>query len=172
MHHGRHGKGQRMPARNEGVALLHGQALRLWNKPRKILCEHGVRLFVAHDAHAGIAQQQLPDAGAVIRLHVIHDEIVERASIEPGGKALKKVLAHGTVDRIEQYGLLIQQQIGIIGNAVLQRKHVLKQSNPAVGCAKVEKVLREIPVCKHCDFLRSKSLQLYLTLHRANSPLD
>ena len=172
MHHGCHHKGQRMPARNEGVALLHGQALRLWNKPRKILHEHAVRLIVAHHAHAGIAQQQLPDAGAVIRLHVIHDEIVERASIEPGGKALKKVLAHGTVDRIEQYGLLIQQQIGIIGNAVLQRKHVLKQSNPAVGCAKVEKVLREIPVCKHCDFLRSKSLQLYLTLHRANSPLD
>ena len=67
MHHGRAHKGDGVPAEGEGVPLLHLDALVVVHVEAELPHEHE-GLFVGDDLHLGVPQQDLLDAGGVIRL--------------------------------------------------------------------------------------------------------
>ena len=48
----------------------------------KKLLDHCQRLFVADDLHLRMAQDQILHRRAVVRLHVVDDQIVQRASVQ------------------------------------------------------------------------------------------
>ena len=67
MHHRRAYKGDGVPTEGEGVPLLHLDALVVIHVEAELPHEHK-GFFVGDDLHLGVPQQNLLDAGGVIRL--------------------------------------------------------------------------------------------------------
>ena len=133
VHHGRHDKGEDVPAGAEGVALLDEV-----HAPGEVggeeAAEHVAYLRVAHDGHVGIAQGDVLDGGRMVRLHVGDDQVVELAAAEGVVHVVEEVVRHGLVHRVEQDGLFVEYEIGVVGYAVGHAVDALEQSQtPVVG---------------------------------------
>ena len=113
------------------------------------LADHGGRLRVAHEARLRIAAQRLLERGAVVRLHVVDDQIVEFPAAQRVRQVFKKLARDGGVHGVEQRGLFIQQQVGVVGNAARDGEHVLEQGEPAVVCADPEQVVLQLARAVH-----------------------
>ena len=68
----------------------------------------------------------------MIRLHVVHDEIVECTAIERRRHVLEELPRYGLIRSIKKRGLLIPDHIGVIGHATIQRENVLKQMQATI----------------------------------------
>ena len=66
---------------------------------------------------------------------MLDHEIIKLPSLEHLGDVLKKHLADCPVHRVEQDCLLIQQQIGIVRNAIRHGVDALKHRKPPVIAA-------------------------------------
>ena len=129
-HLGRH-EGQRMMAGLQGVALLDRGGPGVHVKGEELL-QHGLGQTAADDLHVGIAQDDVLDAGGVVRLQVLHDQVVQLAAVQHGGDVFEEVVTDGAVDGVEEDGLVIQQQIGIIRDAVADAVDALEHGQTAV----------------------------------------
>ena len=123
-----------MAAGAEGVHFLdqHGAAVDVEGEE---LLNHLYRLGVADDFHLGIAQNQLLNGAAVVGLHVVDDEIVQPAPVKYVGDVFEELVADALVNRVQQDGFLVQQYVGVVGNAPGDGVDVLKQRQTAVVCA-------------------------------------
>ena len=123
-----------MAAGAEGVHLLdqHGAAVDVEGEE---LLNHLYRLGVADDFHLGIAQNQLLNGAAVVGLHVVDDEIVQPAPVQYVGDVFEELVADALVHSVQQDGFLVQQYVGVVGNAPGDGVDVLKQRQTAVVCA-------------------------------------
>ena len=134
VHHRRKDEMQLMPAQGQGVLLRYGDRAIAQIQIIELLDEAD-RLCVADDLHVWKAQCQLFDVGTVIRLHVIDDQIVQRPSVQSGQHIFDKLLADGSVDRVHQTRLFIQDQISVIGNTTRNGKQIFKQGQTAIAAA-------------------------------------
>ena len=148
VYHGRHMEGKGMPSRAERIAFGNGNCAIVHGRAEK-LREHDVGFAVAHDFDGGVAQNQLLDAGAVVRLHVVDNEVVEAAPGQRMGEIFVKLAADRTIHRVHQDGLFVQHQIGIVRNAVVQREHVFKQAEPPVRRADINGIPGDLSLAVH-----------------------
>ena len=68
----------------------------------------------------------------MIRLHVVDDHIIQRLSLQSIFQILKKALRDRLIHRVQQGGLFVPDQVGIIRNAPRNGVHVFKQGQTAV----------------------------------------
>ena len=130
MHHGRHHKGKGVLPGAQGIHLLdNGDAI--VDVEGEVVLDHRLCLGVGVDLHIGIAQHQLAHCGAVFRLHVVDHQIIQRFA------------------GVEQHGLLVQHQIGIVGNAVRDGVDVLKQRQATVAAAHPVHILCDLLYAMH-----------------------
>ena len=117
MHHRRGNEAERAAAQRQRIPVLDGQAAPVAAIPVEAL-HHGERLGGRHDGRLGIALQEQADIGGVIRLHVLHDEIVGLAAAQHAGDVFQPCAAKARLHRIQNGDFLIRDDIGIIGHAV------------------------------------------------------
>ena len=142
MHHRRHQERKRVAASRERIALGNNLAARINIKQEK-LPDHRNGLRVGDDGYLRVAQHEFFHRGGMIRLHVVDDEVIKLPSGQHVRKAFKEYAAHGFVHGVEQNGFFIQKNIGVVGHAARDRKHVFKQGKPAVVPAHPEKILAD-----------------------------
>ena len=91
--HGRHDERERVPAGTQRVHLTddHGAGL---DVEREEVFDHCERFLIADDLHIGVAQNEVLHQCAVVGLHVVDDQIVERAAGEHVLDVFKENAAH------------------------------------------------------------------------------
>ena len=132
-----------MPPGGEGVPFLHRHAAAR-HIGVKELADHGDGLGAGHHLGLRVGAEHRPQGGAVVRLHVVDDHIVQRPALEGVLQVLIEMRAHGGVRRVQQDGLLVQQQIRVVADAPGNGVHVLKQGQPPVGAAEQKDVVRNL----------------------------
>ena len=73
----------------------------------------------------------------MVRLHVVHDQIVQLAAIQGGGNVLQELCANAGIGGVQQGGFFIQNHIGVVANAARNGKQVFKLCQAAVTCADI-----------------------------------
>ena len=134
VHHRGHDEGEAVAAGAEGVALLD-QMYAVGEVGGEEAREHVAYLCVADNFGLGIAQGDVLDGGGVVGLHVGDYQVVELAAAQDVGHVVEEVVRHGLVNRVEEYGLLVEYEIGVVGDAVGHAVDALEQGEPAVICA-------------------------------------
>ena len=152
-----------MSAGRERIHLFDELQAAVNVKGEEIL-HHRARLGVADDGDFRVTQDKLADRGGVIRLHVLHDEIVERASGKHVVDILKEQAADGLVDGIDQHGLFVEQQIGVIADAVRERIGVLKQIQPPLARADPIEILGHFLDTIHRSRFLSNSIIIFVII--------
>ena len=145
---------ERVVAGLEGVALLDEMEGVLRGDAAAELLQHGADAVAADDDGLRMAQQHLADRAGMVRLHVVDDEIVELAPGQNVVDVLEEYLADRRIDRVEQDGLVVEQQIGIVGNSVRHGVNTLEHSESAVIPADPPEILQNLADTVHKFFLR------------------
>ena len=151
MDHGGVDKGHGVLAEALGVPLGHlldGAGV----QAEAELIEEGHRLGGGDDLHVGPAQENLLDGSGVVGLHVVDDQIVQGTAVEDSLHVGDKLPAHRPVGGVEEDGLLVQQDIGVVGHAVVQGVDVLKQGQPVLVRAYPVQVVSDHTVIIHREF--------------------
>ena len=125
MDHGSHDKGQRVLAGGQGVALLDDERAAVSVKTVE-LTDDAECFRVADDLNLRVAQDQFSQGSAVVRLHMVDNDIIQRTARKDVFQILKEQVVDGPVYSIQQNRLLVQQDIGIIGNAPADRVDIFK----------------------------------------------
>ena len=146
--HGGHDEGEGMAAGAEGVPLLHHHGA-AGDVAVEELADHGHGLGVGD--HLGIrpAAQDLAQGGAVVRLHVVDHHIVQGTARQGKLQILQEPLAHSSVHCVQQDGLLIQHQIGVVADAPGDGIDALEFGEPPVGGAQPVQVVADIAHAVH-----------------------
>ena len=118
-------KRYRMAAKAVRISFCDGNAFVLIRMETKLTHQHK-GFFCRNHFYLRIAQQDLFYTGAVIRLHMIYDEPVERAAFQQIVQIFQKLTAGGPVYGIKQYGLFIQEQICVVAYAIWNRVYIFK----------------------------------------------
>ena len=113
VHHGSHDEVESVLPGREGIPFFYGNCPAVQVKVKE-LTDHGEGLGIPDELHIRIAQDQFVDHSAVVRLHVVHYEIIQSASVQYGFHILKELAANGIVRGVKENGLLIKEQIGIV----------------------------------------------------------
>ena len=151
VNHRSHDEGEIMLAGRKRVALFYNVILERIRQAEK-LAEHGLYLVVAHDGDIGVTQRELIDGGGVIRLHMGNDEIVELPAAQSVGYIFKKCAADGLVDGVEKDGLVVNEQVRVIRNAVGHAVNALKAGEAAVVCADPCQVVGDFASAVHIKY--------------------
>ena len=115
--------------------------MRIHIKVEKLL-HHLKCLRVSDQREIRVAEQQLLDQRAVIRFHVIYDQIIQRPSIQHMSQIFKKLSADRTVRRIQKNCFFIHYHIRVIRYASFDRKNVFKQGKTSVASAHPVNMIR------------------------------
>ena len=114
--HRRGHKMQGVPPGAEGVPLLHHADAALVPGAKE-LGQHIPGGGGAHHGGLRVPGQQVPDVSGVVRLHVLHHQIVQSPASQPVGHVFQKAAAHGGVGGVEQHRFPVHQQIAVEGYA-------------------------------------------------------
>ena len=96
-----------------------------------------------------MAQDELADGRGMVRLHMLHDEVVELPPAQHMVDVLKEQAADGLIDGVDQHGFFVQQQVGVIADAVGQRIGILKQVQPPLTRADPIEIFGHFPDTIH-----------------------
>ena len=163
VHHRRGHKLQRVAAGAERVALLDradlpGEAV------AEELDDHVPGHGAAEHLHVGIAQDDLLDLGGVVGLHVVDDQIVERAAAQRVGDVLAEGMAHRGVGGIEQDGPFVAEQVAVEAHALRHIIDALEHRQTAPVRADPCIIFIDLSDTIHRDFLLSvKSVDFFLS---------
>ena len=143
VHHRSRQEGQGVSAEGQGRALLDLHALVALGREAE-LTHHRERLRGGNHLHAGIAQQNLLHGSAVVGLHVVNHEVIERAARQHVIEVLQQLAARRPVHRIKQHRLLVRQDVRVVRNPARNRVDVLKESQPVIVRTDPVKILRNL----------------------------
>ena len=129
--HRRHYKGELVMPQIQDIPLLDGDHPLLHREVVE-LGHQAKGLAVAHQLHAGVAAAELLDVGAVVRLHVVDDQVVRLPVAQGGGHILQILGGHAGVGGVQNGYLLIQDHIAVVGYPIGHREHILKESQAPV----------------------------------------
>ena len=105
-----------MVSQGQGIPFLHRH--RLGQIQLEVLGQHLEGFCVAHQANLGIAVHKGADAGSMIRLQMVHHQVIHAAALQfplqVGQEPLRLAFVHG----IQHRHLVIQNHIGIVAHAV------------------------------------------------------
>ena len=138
-------------AQREGIPLLDGDHPLLQGQVVELL-HKGEGLGIAHDLHPGEAEGQRLDVGAVVGLHVVDHQVVQRASAQGVEHVLQKLAGDGGVRRVQHGGLFIHNHIGVVGYAVGYGEQILEQGQPAVAAAHPGHLFGQLTGAVHMSF--------------------
>lgn len=99
--------------------------------------KHLQRLGVADNQHLGIEQTQRPNRRRMVGLHVVYDEVVDRSVTEHLVDVFDKTAAERLLDRIDEGHLLVDNEVGVVRDAVRERPEPLEAGRGAVVDAHV-----------------------------------
>ena len=132
MDHRSHHEAELVLTEGEGIALLHDELPLLRDCQREELRDHLEGFCIAHDRRLRVLLECLSDECAVIRLHVVHDEVVECTAIERRRHVLEELPRYGRIRGIEECGLLVPDHVSVIGHTAIQRENVFKQMQATI----------------------------------------
>ena len=148
VHHRRHDEVQRMAAGGELVPLGNDQRALLRVHSVELL-QHAQRLGAAHELGLRIAAQHLLDHCAVVRLHMLDDQIVQRAPAQRIGDILAEQAADRVIHRVQQHGLFVQQHIAVIRYPARDGEQIFKPAQAAITAANIDKILFDLSGTVH-----------------------
>ena len=108
---------------------------------REEVLHHRARLGVADDSHLRVAQDKFTDGRGMVGFHVLYDEVIQLPAREHMVDVFKEQAADRLIHSVDQDGLLVQQQIGVVAHAVRERVGVFKQIQPPLTCADPVEIL-------------------------------
>ena len=152
VNHRRHDIGKRVLAEGVCIALGHKNGARI-NVEGEVVADHVADLRVADDLRLRVAAHGLLERLGVVGLHMVHDDVVQRTAAENKGEVFKKLTGDGLIHRVEQDGLLVEQDIGVVRHAARDGVHALKQSQTAVGRADPVQILGHLHSAVHACLL-------------------
>ena len=148
MHHGGHNEMQRVAAGGQLVPLCHDQCTIRCIQAIE-LPEHPQRLGTAHNLGVRVPAQHLVNQRAVIRLHMLYNQIIQLAPAERMGNILKELAADGIVHRVKQHGLFVQQHIAVVRHPARDGKQIFKPAQAAITAANIDKILFDLSGTVH-----------------------
>lgn len=150
MHHGRKDEFEGVPARRELVAFFDEQP---FARAAAVVFEHAVYLLIADNGGFGMAQEHFGKRRRMVGLHVMDDDIVELPAAQNVLHVFEELFGDGMIDGIEERRLLVEKEIGIVGDAARDGIDVLKEGEPPIARADVEKIFQNSNGIVH-DILR------------------
>ena len=90
------------------------------------LLEHFDRLRRSDDLRLGMCLCERQKRTAVIRLHVIDDDVIKRTTLQKIRNVIHENVPACIVDPIQNAGLFIVDQVAIIGNPLRERYQIIK----------------------------------------------
>ena len=141
-------KRQAVAAQVEHVALFDDH-LALGIIGAKVVDHHAEGAHAGHNLCLGIALHKGGDAGGVIGLHVMDDQVVGRAAVEHGLEVAEPLVDKTAIDRIGDSDLLAQDNVAVVCHTVLG--HIvlaLEQVNVVIVNANVADILGDLHQAK------------------------
>ena len=108
MDHGCGVEFQLATTQRECIALLDNQRVVAKIDSIEELTEHLNGACRADDLHLRVTLQRLDDRSRMVGLHVVHNTVVGRATIEGPLHLLEPLVTHATIDGIHQGNLLVK----------------------------------------------------------------
>ena len=137
-----------MAAQIEHVTLLDNH-LALGEVGAKVVDHHAEGARACHNLRLGIALHKGGDAGGVIGLHVMDDQVVGRAAVEYSLEVAEPLVDKTAIDRIGDSDLLAQDNVAVVCHTVLG--HVvlaLEQVDVVIVDANVADILGDLHQAK------------------------
>ena len=138
--HGGHVEAQGVAAQGKSVALCHGDAA-LGTVGAEELLHHDEGLAGGDDGGLRIEPEEIGNVGRMVRLHVLHDQIVRPSAAENGFQIVQPFVGETGVHRVHDGDLLVQNDVGIVGHAVGHRVLALEQVHLMVVYADIKNVV-------------------------------
>ena len=133
MDHGCEHESQGVAAQIQAFAVLYGHTAVFGNRLRAEELIHILEgLGVAHHFHLRVKGRQLCNVGAVVRLHVVDDEVGGFLSCQCLGDVRQPLLRGTVIHGIQDRGLLIPDDIRVIADAGGDRVLALEQINGGI----------------------------------------
>ena len=129
--HGGSHEGDGVLAEGLGVPFLHLDELMAVDLEAELAHEEEGLLGGDH-LHLGPAQQDLLDGGPVVGLHVVDDQVIQGPLPQQMLHVLQQLAAGRPVHGVEEDGLFVQQQVGVVADAPGDGMDVFKQVEPVV----------------------------------------
>ena len=152
MHHRRHDEREGVLAEADRVALVYDDGAGVNVKGEEV-ADHLADLLVADDLRFRMAQHHVAEGLGVVRLHVMDDDVVERAAVEHVFEVFEELAGDGVIDGVEQDGLLVQHDVRVVGNAAGNGVDALKQRQTAVRRADPEQIVCNLDSAVHVQIL-------------------
>ena len=140
VHHRRGNELQRMAAELQCVPFLCDDPPAGVIFAGKVL-HHGEGLGRRHDLRFRILLRESFDAGGMVRLHVVHDQVVRLPARQRSFQVFQPGAGEVPVRGIHDRNLFIQDHIGIVGHAFRHDVHSLKQVDFVIVHADIINVL-------------------------------
>ena len=125
VHHRSHIERQLVTTHTQGVSFLHFIQSR---RNTVIPIQHAESLLVSDNLDIRILLAQQTDTARMIRLHMVHDQKIQRTPVESIRYFFQENIGITHIHRIDQDRFLVHDQIGIIRYTIRQRPHILKKS--------------------------------------------
>ena len=152
--HGGHDEGEGVAAQGEDVPLLHSEGA---GGPLagKEPGQHGEGLGVAHQGHLRVLLRQQADAAGVVGLQMLDDQVVGRPAPQLRLQLLQPLLRRPAVHGVHDGHLLVEDDVGVVGDAVGNRVLALKQVNSGIVRADIADGVGDVQVCHRRQILSS-----------------
>ena len=137
-----------MAAGGKRVALLDEKRARRDVRAEE-LANHPDRFLIAYDRRRRELFQQPPKRRGMVRFHMLHDDVIERAPVERVRKVFKEPIAYGVVHRVEKHRLFVAHKVRVIGHAARHGVHAFKKGKPSVVRADPENIVCNLPRAEH-----------------------
>lgn len=125
VHHRRREEPERMPPEGDrclfachGVALFHGAVEKLFKQTERLRASRQLRLRVK--------TRQCQEGAAVIRLHVVDDDVIQRPPAEERLCLFQKFIGHMGIHRIDDRRFFIVDKIRIVRDPPYDGKDLFK----------------------------------------------
>ena len=138
--HGSGDEGQGVLAQHQGVALAHHQAA-VGIIIAEELAHHAEGLGRGDHGGLRIDFQEIGNVGGVVRLHVLHHQIVRLAALEDGFDVVQPLVGEVAVHGVHDGHLFVQNDIRVVGHAVGHHILALKQVHLVVVDADVTDIV-------------------------------
>ena len=141
-----------MPAEVQRILFADGQPAVGVVRAEELL-HHREGLGVCHDDGGGIGVHELLNIGGMIRLHVLHDQVIRRSAAERSLQVVQPFVGELGVHRVKHGDFFIEDHIGVVrhpvGDDVLPFKQiqlVIVDANVADVVGNVHKSHLSFPV--------------------------
>ena len=120
-----------MFSRADGVSLFNYNCVCIHIKGKELL-HHSEGFGISHNLYFRISSYHFFYDGAVVRLHVVHDDVVQFPFPKDMLQILKKLSAYSLVNGVQKHGLLVQDHIGVVGYPSWNGVNIFKQGKSSV----------------------------------------